>query len=54
VAFQTHGNNASSAWFFVRPETTRSSTPVNHAGQPRQRFDFVQLTDTINIATIGQ
>jgi hypothetical protein len=30
-AFQFHGSNLPSSWFFVRPETTRSSTSVNHA-----------------------
>jgi len=50
VAFQLQGNNLSSSWFFVRPETTRSSTSVNHANGSTS-FNFA---DTINVATIYQ
>jgi hypothetical protein len=50
AAFQVHGSNLSSSWFFVRPETTRSSTSVNHANGSTS-FNFA---DTINVATINQ
>jgi hypothetical protein len=50
AAFQAHGSNVSSSWFFVRPETTRSSASVNHASGLTP-FNFA---DTINVATIAQ
>jgi hypothetical protein len=50
AAFQAHGNNLSNSWFFVRPETTRSSTSVNHASGSTS-FNFAV---TINVATIAQ
>jgi len=50
AAFQTHGSNLSSSWFFVRPETTRSSTSVSHANGSTS-FNFA---DTISVATIAQ
>jgi hypothetical protein len=50
AAFQVHGNNLSSSWIFVRPETTRSSTSVSHANGSTS-FNFA---DTINVATIDQ
>jgi hypothetical protein len=47
---QQHGNNFSSAWFFVCPETTRSSTWVNQANGSTS-FNFA---GTIDVATIDQ
>jgi hypothetical protein len=49
LGFQFQGKSRSSSWAMVRPETTRSSTSVNHA-KGSTPFNFAVATRLATIA----